>query len=91
MIRCDWATTDLLKEYHDREWGDFTLDDNVHFEHICLETFQSGLSWEIILRKRKGLRELYRNFNPEELVKIGQKEIEKMYVDERGIRNISFP
>ena len=85
--RCDWVVTETLQVYHDDEWGDFTLDDKVHFEHICLEGFQAGLSWEIILRKREAMRELFHNFDPGALVKVGKKEIEKIYVDERIIRN----
>ena len=42
MTRCDWALSGELKVYHDLEWGNFSLEDNVHFEHICLEGFQAG-------------------------------------------------
>lgn len=87
LIRCDWANTLPLQVYHDEEWGDFSLDDNVHFEHICLEGFQSGLSWGIILRKREALRKMFRGFKPEKIVDIPEKEIERIYLDERGIRN----
>ena len=87
MNRCDWAVTELLQKYHDDEWGNFSLDDNVHFEHICLEGFQAGLSWEIILRKREALRELFEGFKPEKLVSIKQNKIKKIYKDVMGIRN----
>src|SRR4030042_4433445 len=84
--RCDWAYTEQLQDYHDNEWGNFTLDDHVHFEHLCLEGFQAGLSWWIILRKREALREIFRRFKPENLVDIRQNEVKRIYLDERGIR-----
>jgi 3-methyladenine DNA glycosylase Tag len=58
MKRCDWAKSKILQEYHDDEWGKFTLDDYVHFEHICLSGFQAGLNWEMILSKREALEKI---------------------------------
>ena len=87
IIRCDWAYSDLLVEYHDNEWGDFTLDDRKHFEFLCLEGFQAGLNWEIILKKREAMTEMFRNFDPEILIKLKRKEFESIYNDARGIRN----
>jgi DNA-3-methyladenine glycosylase I len=87
MNRCDWAVTEMMQEYHDKEWGNFTVDDYVHFEHICLEGFQSGLSWGIILRKRNALRKLFKDFKPENLIDIPQTKIKKIYENEQGIRN----
>ncbi len=54
--RCDWAKTDLMIAYHDKEWGVPVHDDRTLFEFLILEGAQAGLSWEIILRKRDNYR-----------------------------------
>ena len=55
--RCAWAGDDpLYRDYHDREWGMSVSDDRLLFEKLCLEGFQSGLSWWTILRKRENFR-----------------------------------
>ena len=55
--RCAWATTDLYKEYHDKEWGNPVHDDDKLFEMLILEGMQAGLSWLTILKKRAAFRE----------------------------------
>ena len=55
--RCSWATTDLYKEYHDKEWGIPVHDDRKLFEMLILEGMQAGLSWLTILNKRTAFRE----------------------------------
>jgi DNA-3-methyladenine glycosylase I len=85
--RCPWAGSPLLIEYHDVEWGRFTLDDGVHFEHLCLEGFQAGLSWETILKKRENLRRLLAGFSPEEISRYTEKRVESILLDAGGIRN----
>ena len=54
--RCSWVNVDqaLMREYHDREWGVPVHDDRTHFEFLILEAAQAGLSWSIVLNKRKG-------------------------------------
>ena len=56
--RCSWVKVDHVPmlEYHDREWGVPTHDDRTHFEFLILEAAQAGLSWSIVLNKRKGYR-----------------------------------
>ena len=62
MTRCNWAVSDLMVEYHDTEWGVFTTDDIANFEHLSLEGFQAGLSWETVLKKRGNLKIPYSFF-----------------------------
>lgn len=54
--RCDWARDGLLRDYHDAEWGRTLRGTTALFERLALESFQSGLSWLIILRKRENFR-----------------------------------
>ena len=64
ISRCFWCMSDpLYIAYHDREWGFPVFDDTRLFEKICLEGFQSGLSWLTILRKRENFREAFADFN----------------------------
>ncbi len=87
MHRCDWATSGILVEYHDKEWGVFTLDEKTHFEQLCLSGFQAGLSWEIVLRKREFLREAFAGFDPSRVAVFDDACAEKIIGDSRGIRN----
>ena len=64
MERCDWANSHpLLIEYHDHKWGNPAYDDQVLFENLILETFSTGLSWLIILKKREAFREAFDYFD----------------------------
>ena len=66
MSRCSWCEGDSeYIRYHDEEWGRPVIDDRLIFEKICLEGFQSGLSWLTILRKRPAFRIAFKNFEPE--------------------------
>ena len=66
MARCWWGAADpLYRRYHDREWGRPVKDDRRLFEKICLEGFQSGLSWITILRKRENFRKAFDDFEIE--------------------------
>ena len=63
-LRCPWATsTPVYVAYHDTEWGFPVTDDRRLFEKLCLEGFQSGLSWLTILNKRERFREVFRGFD----------------------------
>jgi len=70
--------------YHDDEWGRPTLDDQRLFEKICLEGFQSGLSWITILRKRENFRAAFANFDFVEIAKFGEPDVERL-LDDAGI------
>ncbi len=76
LVRCGWAGSDpLYLLYHDREWGFPTSDDRRLFEKLCLEGFQSGLSWLTILRKREAFREAFCNFDPEVVAAFGRRDV----------------
>ena len=63
--RCAWVGENpLMLEYHDREWGVPVHSDNKHFEFLILEGAQAGLSWSIVLNKRKGYRLAFSEFDP---------------------------
>jgi DNA-3-methyladenine glycosylase I len=85
--RCDWAGTDLLIAYHDREWGVPLHDDLKLFEFLILEGAQAGLSWEIILNKRDGYRSAFSGFDPSKVAKYGERKVEQLVGDARIVRN----
>ncbi len=83
--RCWWCG-DLpdYVAYHDSEWGRPVSDDTRLFEKICLEGFQSGLSWLTILRKRENFRAGFAGFDVEKVAKFGEKDVERL-LDDAGI------
>ena len=87
--RCTWVNVDheLMREYHDREWGVPTHDDRTHFEFLILEAAQAGLSWTIVLNKREGYRRAFSQFDPEEVARYTQKRIDKLTADPGIVRN----
>lgn len=86
--RCDWGTTnELMIKYHDEEWGVPLHDDQKLFEFIVLESFQAGLSWQIVLNKRENFRKAFDNFNPEIVANYDSKKIEQLVQDKLIIRN----
>ena len=89
MKRCEWVNTadPLMIEYHDREWGVPVHDDRKHFEFLVLEAAQAGLSWSTVLRKREGYRRAFSDFDPEQVARYTDKQIEKLIQDPSIIRN----
>ncbi len=87
-VRCGWPTgaPDYLA-YHDGEWGRPTTDPHRLFEKICLEGFQSGLSWITILRKRDAFREVFAGFDYERVATFGDRDVERLLDDARIIRH----
>ncbi len=87
-VRCSWPTghDDYLK-YHDHEWGRPTTDANRLFEKICLEGFQSGLSWLTILRKRERFREVFDGFDIERVAQFDEFDVERLLRDTGIIRH----
>ncbi len=73
--RCNWSKHPLEVEYHDAEWGVPVHDDKKHFEFIVLDTFQAGLSWLTILKKRENFRAAFDGFNYELISKYGEEKI----------------
>lgn len=87
-LRCTWCGTDpLYIEYHDLEWGKPVKDDSALFEFIILETFQAGLSWITILRKRENFRNAFDNFDYKKIAKYDQTKIDILLQDTGIIRN----
>jgi DNA-3-methyladenine glycosylase I len=85
VTRCFWgAGTDDYAAYHDNEWGYPVDDDRRLFEKICLEGFQSGLSWLTILRKRDNFRAAFANFEPDAVAEFGAKDVKRL-LDDAGI------
>lgn len=88
MKRCPWCETDdLLRSYHDDEWGVPVHDDRKHFEFLILEGAQAGLSWLTVLRRREYYREAYHDFDPTIVARYTDKEIETLMSDAGIIRN----
>lgn len=88
MKRCDWCmSSDLMMEYHDKEWGVPLFDDNKHFEFLCLESAQAGLSWATILNKRENYRKAYDNFDPEKVALYGDDKKAELLDNPGIIRN----
>jgi DNA-3-methyladenine glycosylase I len=88
VVRCFWAGSDpLYVRYHDQEWGFPVADDRRLFEKICLEGFQSGLSWLTILRKRENFRTAFRNFDRERLARFGARDVARLLKDAGIVRH----
>jgi DNA-3-methyladenine glycosylase I len=86
--RCIWCEKDdLYREYHDLEWGKPVFDDDKLFEFLILETFQAGLSWHMILKKRENFRNAFANFDYNIIAEFDGFEIEKLLKNEGIIRN----
>ncbi|WP_067931843.1 DNA-3-methyladenine glycosylase I [Alicyclobacillus kakegawensis] len=85
--RCAWATTDLLAEYHDEEWGRPPTTDAGWLEMIILETFQAGLSWRVVLEKRQAMREAFGQFHPHRVAELTDEDVEHLLANPRLIRN----
>lgn len=88
VVRCSWAGDDpFYQSYHDSEWG-FPVDDDTRlFEKICLEGFQSGLSWITILRKRENFRRAFRGFDFTRVARFGARDITRMLGDAGIVRH----
>jgi DNA-3-methyladenine glycosylase I len=85
--RC-WDSSDpLYNAYHDEEWGRPVLDERGLYERLCLEGFQSGLSWLTILRKREGFRAAFAGFDPERVARFGEREVEGLVADAGIVRH----
>jgi DNA-3-methyladenine glycosylase I len=85
--RC-WSTTDeLYLAYHDKEWGRPVTDERGLLERLCLEGFQSGLSWLTILRKRENFRSAFAGFDPETVARFGAREITRLLKDAGIVRH----
>ncbi len=87
--RCGWVkpTNQLYVDYHDKEWGVPVHDDRTLFEFLILESFQAGLSWEIVLKKRPAFRKAFANFAVEKVAGFNEKKIQSLLTNKDIIRN----
>jgi len=87
--RCEWTNSKnpLMVAYHDREWGKPLKNDRKLFELFILEGAQAGLSWEIILNRRENYRKPFKQFDPEKLARLTDRQLEKILKDPGIIRN----
>ena len=87
-VRCPWPGNDsMMIEYHDREWGVPVHDDKQLFEKLILDSFQAGLSWSTILKKRKNFRMVLDNFNAKKISKYNSKKKKELMGNAGIIRN----
>jgi DNA-3-methyladenine glycosylase I len=86
--RCPWCGTDpLYVRYHDEEWGVPVHDDQMLFEFLTLETFQAGLSWITVLRKRENFRMAFAGFDVGRVAAFSERDVERLMTDAGIIRN----
>ena len=88
LRRCPWgASTPEYEQYHDIEWGRPVVDDVRLYEKLCLEGFQSGLSWITILRKREAFRRAFKGFDPTKVARFGEKDVQRLLGDAAIVRH----
>ena len=88
LTRCSWPSDDpLYIHYHDEEWGVPLHDDQRLFEFLILETFQAGLSWITVLRKRENFRRAFDNFDYRKVAAYDDAKVERLMADVGIIRN----
>jgi DNA-3-methyladenine glycosylase I len=86
--RCPWAgSTEEYQAYHDDEWGRPVVDDVRLYEKLCLEGFQSGLSWLTVLRKRENFRQAFAGFEPEKVATFDDGDVTRLLGDAGIIRH----
>jgi DNA-3-methyladenine glycosylase I len=88
VTRCFWGdSAPGYRAYHDTEWGFPVAEDRRLFEKLCLEGFQSGLSWLTILRKREGFRNAFAGFDFEQVARFGARDVERLLGDASIVRH----
>ena len=86
--RCEWCLKDpVYINYHDKEWGKPVHDDKLLFEFLVLESFQAGLSWLTVLKKRENFRKAFANFNAKKVSKFDKNKFDSLMQDAGIIRN----
>lgn len=90
ITRCPWGDADdLMRDYHDREWGVPERDGRKLWEKLVLDGFQAGLSWRTILARRDGFRRAFEGFEPDIVAAYGDREVERLLADPGIIRSRS--
>jgi DNA-3-methyladenine glycosylase I len=87
-LRCPWAeTSDLLRAFHDHEWGEPVQEAGILFEYLILHTFQLGFNFPVVLKYREAMRELLAGFEPARLAQFGEAEITALLANPRILRS----
>ena len=87
LHRCAWAEGDpLMRAYHDEEWGVPQRDARMLWEMLMLEGFQAGLAWITVLRKREAFRRAFAGFDPAQVARFGEGDVERLMADAGIIR-----
>lgn len=86
IIRCSWVDS-ATEKYHDNEWGKPSHDDSYLFEMLLLESFQAGLSWVIILKKREGFRQAFDGFDYRKIANYTEEDIERLVHDDNIVKS----
>ena len=87
VVRCWQSSDDAYNAYHDDEWGRPVTDERGLYERLCLEGFQSGLSWLTILRKRENFRRAFAAFDPDAVSRFGPRDVERLLGDASIVRH----
>ena len=87
MKRCEWAVNSLLECYHDHEWGVPLHNDKKLFEFLILDGAQAGLTWALILKRRKEYKKAFSNFQPEKIISYSKKDVNSLLKNKGIIRN----
>lgn len=88
ISRCPWGDSPAeYRLYHDTEWGRPVGEEARIYENLCLEGFQSGLSWLTVLRKREGFRKAFAHFDPDVVATFGEADVERLLSDASIIRH----
>lgn len=86
--RCPWAGgPGVMRDYHDREWGNRVQGEAAYLERLTLEAFQSGLSWSTILNKREAFREVFAGFDADRIAAYDDEDAARLMADPRIVRN----
>ena len=88
-VRCPWVGVNKphYEQYHDTQWGVPVHEDRMHFEMLILEGAQAGLSWETILKRREGYREVFHGFDPKKVAEMSDGDLEQALTNPAIIRN----
>ena len=87
IVRCAWASSELMIRYHDEEWGVPAHNDGTLFEFLILEGAQAGLSWETILNKRKNYRAAFDSFDASQVARYDRRKMAQLMKNPGIVRN----
>ncbi len=90
LARCPWGDgDDVMRAYHDTEWGVPVVGEAAHLERLTLEAFQSGLSWRTILMKRPAFRDAFAGFDADQIAAYDERDVARLMADAGIVRNVA--